>query len=410
MSPLPSRLAAVNIGDDLRRALLVQQQLADRTSTRDIVGSLVALHATDPATVYLSVLARHRSASIDDVRSDLYYSELYDTGDLLRMMAMRRTVFVLDRDDVPMVHAAASLGVAATMRRALLKELATARTEPELADPQRWLDTATAAVTAHLGTVPAATGAQLGAAVEELRVAVLPATDKAWDRKQLVTSRVLTLLGTEGVIVRATPPAKWTSRQHQWASIERWWPGGIPEIDPKQARVDLARRWLERFGPATADDLQWWTGWTKTATAAALKALAPDEVELACGPGYALPETLAQLPTDPAAVVEDSIRLLPALDPTPMGWRHRDWYLGEHREALFDRFGNIGPTIWLRGRIVGGWAVRGDGTVATELLEKVNARDQRRIDNEVERLNTLLGGTPVTPAFPTPLERTLRTG
>ena len=27
--------------------------------------------------------------------------------------------------------------------------------------------------------------------------------------------------------------------------------------------------------------------------------------------------------------------LLPALDPTPMGWQERDWFLGQHRSALF---------------------------------------------------------------------------
>ena len=55
--------------------------------------------------------------------------------------------------------------------------------------------------------------------------------------------------------------------------------------------------------------------------------------------------------------------LLPALDPTPMGWVERDWFLGEHRAPLFDRTGNIGPTIFWQGRVVGGWAQRADGEI-----------------------------------------------
>ena len=48
--------------------------------------------------------------------------------------------------------------------------------------------------------------------------------------------------------------------------------------------------------------------------------------------------------------------LLPALDSTPMGWQRREWFLGQHAARLFDRTGNVGPTLWWDGRIVGGWA------------------------------------------------------
>lgn len=394
----------MEIADDLRRALLVRRQLTAAGDTLSTVRSLLALHATDPATVYLSVLARVPSATVADVRS-----ALYDRSELVRMMAMRRTVFVVDRDDVPVVHAATSIAVAATMRTRLLKEVAGATTEPEVPDPAAWLRDVEEAVAAHLSTVEEATGAQLGQAIPQLRVAVLPQSDKSYDNRRLLTSSVLTYLGTKGRIVRSGAPGRWTSRQHTWASAERWWPDGLPEISPETARVDLARRWLLRFGPATADDLQWWTGWTKTATAAALRCLDTAAVELSCGTGLLLTESLdevADLAPDSAA---DQVALLPALDPTPMGWRRRDWYLGDHREPLFDRFGNIGPTVWVRGRIVGGWAVRA-GAVVVELLEKVAAADARRITAEAERLTDLLGGASITPAFPTPLEKILRQG
>ena len=98
--------------------------------------------------------------------------------------------------------------------------------------------------------------------------------------------------------------------------------------------------------------------------------------------------------------------LLPALDPTPMGFKHRDWILGAHRSALFDTFGNIGPTMWWDGRIVGGWAVRRDGTIATQLFEDLPARDE--FDRVAARLERALDGAAVVPTFPTPVERKLR--
>jgi hypothetical protein len=99
--------------------------------------------------------------------------------------------------------------------------------------------------------------------------------------------------------------------------------------------------------------------------------------------------------------------LLPALDPTAMGWRERDWYVGEHAPALFDRSGNIGPTIWWDGRIVGGWAQRKDGGVAVRLLEDIGAEGAAAVAAQAERLREWIGHARITPRFRTPLEREL---
>jgi hypothetical protein len=89
-----------------------------------------------------------------------------------------------------------------------------------------------------------------------------------------------------------------------------------------------------------------------------------------------------------------------------MGWKERDWYLGPHRAALFDRSGNVGPTIWWDGRIVGGWAQR-DGQIATRLLEDAGADARTAIQAEADRLQGWLGEKRFVPKFRTPLEREL---
>ena len=48
-------------------------------------------------------------------------------------------------------------------------------------------------------------------------------------------------------------------------------------------------------------------------------------------------------------------------------------YLGDYKPPLFDTFSNIGPTIRLDRRIVGGWAVTPAGGVATELFEGIGS-------------------------------------
>jgi len=112
--------------------------------------------------------------------------------------------------------------------------------------------------------------------------------------------------------------------------------------------------------------------------------------------------------TDPVPVHQPWAALLPALDPTPMGWRERDWYLPvEHRAALFDSTGNVGPTVWWDGRVVGGWAQAAAGEIVWELLDDVGADAVAAIETEAARLAEWTTGVRITPRFRTPLERRL---
>ncbi len=125
-------------------------------------------------------------------------------------------------------------------------------------------------------------------------------------------------------------------------------------------------------------------------------------VEVESGTGYVLADDVEpELAGDPGAA------LLPALDPTTMGWKERDWYLGPHATSLFDRNGNAGPTVWWGGRVVGGWAQRQDGEIAYRLLEDVGADAEAAVAAEAESLARWLGDVRVTPRFRTPLEREL---
>jgi hypothetical protein len=214
-------------------------------------------------------------------------------------------------------------------------------------------------------------------------------------------------MSADGRIVRGTPTGPWTSRQHRWEPVSRWWPQGLPSIDPAQAQRDLAGRWLARFGPATTDDLKWWTGWSKTTTRRVLQNLAIEEVDLHGQTGIALASVDDHLPED--AVVEPTATLLPALDPTPMGWKTRDWFLGIDPHHVFDRAGNIGPTLWWDGEIIGAWTTAPTGELQTKVIADRGAEARAAIDRAAAQLHSRLDGTVVTPAVRTPLERALAT-
>ncbi len=383
--------------DRHRRARLVARHHLDGSApdVASAADALLAVHATDPATIYLSLLARCGAASLNDVAA-----ALYDARVLVRMMAMRRTMFVVPGDLVPVVHHGAALGVAAKMRTTLLSQLARLPTDPVIdGDLAAWLEDVERGVELSIAARGAAQAAELSADEPRLRTALLPTTDKSWDVRRNITSQVLVIMAAEGRLVRAAPVGAWTSRHHVWEAATRWWPRGIAEVP--DANVQLVEHYLRRFGPATPTDVQWWTGWTLGKTRTALAAL--ETVDVGCGVVLA----------DDAEVLDaapPSAALLPALDSTPMGWKQRDWFLPPDSKPLYDTNGNIGPTIWWDGGVIGGWAVRADGSVETRLLVDCGKAAERAVADQVEQLQPRLEGASVTPSFPTPLERELRAG
>jgi Winged helix DNA-binding domain len=390
----------VTVSVPQRRARLVERHcLAARAdSVGDAVDAMIALHGTDPTAVYLSAWARTGCAA------DQVDEAIYAERSLVRMLGMRRTMFVVPAGLVPVVQAACTDDVAKRLRRQLEKDLATGGVGD--GDPGGWLRDLGHGVLRVLQARDGggASAAQLSAGEPRLRTQLFYSPDKSYGGTQHITSRVLMLLGAEGHLVRGHRRGGWSSGQFEWFATSAWLRPAADDagLGGDAARVELARRWLRSFGPAPAADLQWWSGWTGGQTKAALAALPVAEVDLDGQPGIALADDL-EFPGTIAPVAA----LLPGLDPTPMGWQARDWFLGRHRAALFDRTGNIGPTVWWQGRVVGGWAQRASGEIVLRLLEDIGADGAAAVSGQASRLEAWLGTNRVTPRFRTPLEREL---
>jgi hypothetical protein len=381
-----------------RRARLgVRHLLATNARTQDpvvITEGLVALHATDPASVYLSAVARMPVADIKAVED-----AQYETLELVRMLGMRRTMFVVTAATAPVVQAAASDAIARQLRRRYAVMLAEAGVA---ADCDAWLERACAAALATMRELGEATGAQLGRATPLLRTRISLAEGKNWAANVNVTSWVTTVLAAEGLITRGRPLGSWMGNQYRWRLSDPAVVEAARALGQGPAQAELARRWLRAFGPATVADLRWWTGWSVRETSAAVATLDTVEVNLEGIPGISLADDQETM-----APPEPWVALLPALDPTPMGWTDRDWYLGPHAALLFDRSGNIGPTVWADGRVIGAWAQRQDGEVAFKLLEAAGAETRRMVEAEAERIREAIGDKRVAPKFRTSLEREL---
>lgn len=371
------------IGVAERRARLGVRHLlaAPGATPAEVTESMVALHATDPATVFLSVYARCASVAASDIEA-----ALYEDRSVLRLLAMRRTMFVVPVQLAPAVQASCVRAVGDRNRKLYQKLI----TEAGHGDA-RWLAEVEAAAVASLDRRGEATAAEVSTDEPRLRSKVGLAEGKDYGRETTITTWVMALLAADGRVARGRPNGSWTSSQWKWSPMEKWLPGGMPDVPVAQARAELAAAWLRRFGPGTAADLKWWTGWTATQVKQALAAVDAVAVDLDGVAGFVLPDDL-----EPVAAPEPWVALLPGLDPTPMGWSQRDWYLGSYGPALFDTTGNVCPTVWCDGRIVGGWVQRSDGSIGYELLEDVGKPAARSIERAAARLSDWLGDVRVS--------------
>lgn len=383
-----------------RSRLAARHRLIPSARTDDVAAiadSVVALHSTDPATVYLSATARMQQPSVEAVSAALYIDRR-----LVRHHAMRRTLWVFTPQTARWAHASCTTAVAATEWKRLAKMVEDSNVAT---DGAAWAAIARADTLAALASMGTATARQLGKAVPALTEKLHLAVGKSYTASQGAHTRLLLNLGFDGAIVRGRPGGSWTNSEYTWSVADQWLPGGIAGAELETAAAELARCYLARFGPATMADLRWWAGWTTGLTRRALTAVGAVEVELEGGIGWILPDDLESQSGE-----EPWVAFLPGLDPTTMGWKQREWYLGDLAAfggPVFDRNGNAGPTIWVDGHVVGGWAQRKSGELVYQLLAEVPKARAKAIATEAERLRELIGEARVNVRFPAPMQKHL---
>lgn len=139
-------------------------------------------------------------------------------------------------------------------------------------------------------------------------------------------------------------------KQSTYALLDERVPN-VPTLDRDAARAELARRYLQSHGPASARDFSWWSGMTLTDARAGIAALGR---ELACtvweGSDYYYP-----VGSEPAAV--RGAWLLPNYDEFTVGYADRSLLIGPHFPAVRDPradpiFTNV---ILVNGLITGTW-------------------------------------------------------
>lgn len=182
--------------------------------------------------------------------------------------------------------------------------------------------------------------------VPEIKEALEPPEE---DARGLNT--VISQMSTECRLVGTGEPKSWRSGRNAMTLWSEWLPDvDVWSADVDEARAEVARLYLRSHGPATVEDLSWWSGLSATQATEAIAACEAEDL----GRGYFTVDGVAD-------GRPPSLRLLPNWDALLVTWKDRSRFLTEDAAPfVYDRDGNATSVVLDKGEIIGVWSLGPD--------------------------------------------------
>jgi hypothetical protein len=303
-----------------------------RDAPPDLFGEVFGIYATAP-TCYLSLLARHPGFRFVDLTR-----AVEDERQAARIRGMRYSNFIVPVRLLPALFQAVKRDPENPIL--LMRKMGISDADYE-----------------HAAEVVCQIVDGRGMTASELRKA-LPV--EIVRRFGGALSYVYHQMCAEGRLVRARVRGGWKSDQYEYARWDQWLPGvDLTGVAREQGQAILAGEYFDSYGPATAADLRWWSGFGKAEAAQAIAALGDDlaRIEVSGSEHLVRASRLDSLLAPPAeAGPPRGVRLLPVWDAYLMAYRERGRYLSqEHYDHVYDRGGNSTSALLINGRVGGVW-------------------------------------------------------
>ncbi len=197
---------------------------------------------------------------------------------------------------------------------------------------------------------------------------------------------ILGRLAHEGLICQGPRDGK----QPTFVLLEEWVPPARPR-DRDDALAELARRYFSGHGPATVQDLAWWSGLTLRDAQAAVElakpALSLHESE---GARYWFVES-----AEPSAPAGPAVHLLPPFDEYLVGYKDRGAALdAAHNRQVIGINGLVSPSVVVDGRVSALWKRtlgRQGAALTLTPLHPLRKRDQAALARAAARYGEFIG-------------------
>jgi hypothetical protein len=182
----------------------------------------------------------------------------------------------------------------------------------------------------------------------------------------------------------------------------RDWLPSWKEVDPEAGIVEMARRYLRAFGPATKSDfVRWWGAWPGVGNAA-WSGLAGELTQVSIeGAG-------ADLLTDDLEALHEarlgeSVQLLPLFDPYLLGYANRDHLFEKvHAPKVSRTAGWISAVVLVDGRVEGTWThAVSKGRLLVEVVpfKRLGARVSAQVRARAREIARALGAEKIEVRF-----------
>jgi len=331
-----------------------------------VIGDIGGAQAQVMSAAELQVVVR-AECTVDDVRKSLWKDKK-----LIKTWLMRGTLHLIPSHDLPL-YAAALNTYGMRNTNAWLKWMQI--TEPELVD---LID----AIGEALDGQPLTRDELIAKVGKGRSERIQLAMRSGWGGvlKPVARKGLLCFGPSRGPSVTFTRPAQWL--------------GAWREVDPDGALIEVARRYLRAYGPATKTDFtRWWGTWPGVGKAA-WTGMADELVTVSIEGRRAdlLAADLRKIGKQPAA---SSVQMLPAFDPYVMGHSSRDHLV---EPAYFSRVsrtaGWISPVVLVDGRVAATWsheAVKQSLRVSVEPFRRLSPKVLREVSDRADSLAATLG-------------------
>ena len=296
----------------------------------DVVREMCGAHAQLLRAAELSIGARVEGVTREDVGR-----ELWERRSLVKSATLRGTLHLHPADELPLWVAATSVGRAGWYER----QLGAMGLTPGELD----------AITDAIGD------ALRGRALtrRELAAAVVPRLGE-WAREHLESSWNVAF----GPAMERGLMCYGPSRGNEVTFVRAdEWIGGWQPMHADVAVVEVARRFLRAYGPATPDEYGHWLYLDREAAVAAFRALGDEAVEVDVDGDKRW--MLARDRATPTSDTPSGVRLLPDYDAYVVGCHPRDRLVpAGPRPRIFDRGAGPFASLVVDGVVVGRWKRR----------------------------------------------------
>ena len=335
---------------ELNRATLARQLLLERRrqSPLKVIERLAGMQAQWAPAPYVGLWTR-----VEGFRRETLERAIV-RGDVLKPTVMRGTLHLVTARDYPLFHAA-------------------------LRDYLWWSDAPSFAL-----------GRKASAGIRKLYADPQPfgVADEHLERKHRVADalsrrRAWYAARVGGHILHAPETALWKpATRTMYAAV------AVPdELDATVARVELVRRYLAAFGPASRADIADWSGMRVRDFEPVLEALEPLRRFVDENGRELLDLQRAPLPD---ADTPAPVRFLPKWDNVLLGFADRRRMLtDEQRKTVIMKNGDVQQTFLVDGVVAGLWK-RANGRVVLEPLVRIARTARAELNDEARRLEAFL--------------------